>query len=239
MQQGGGGLLHAQPGGNLHQLRGGNERVLGIAAQHAHRGHRVARGKPGDARAQLLHSTRGLAARSEWQRGLINALAEVDLDEVDPDSLNTDQHLPRPRRGNGQIGQLKNFRAACLVNLDCFHDRFRMHYCPVRLQSKMTAEQASSLTTLKKSQTNWARRAIQEAPCDVARLATAPGTRLSRQCDGHHHRRRWLAARCALFREPVPRAPMRARRLAPVRWYPHSVHPRFWHRRIHPNLESD
>ena len=89
----------AQPRGNLDQLRRRNQRVLGIAAQHAGRGHRVAGGKSRHARAQLLHRARRLAARRQRQRRLVDALAEVDLDEVDPDSFHADQHLPRRPAG--------------------------------------------------------------------------------------------------------------------------------------------
>ena len=122
LQHGGGRALQAQALGNLDQLRGGNQRVLGIAADHAGGRDRIAGGKSGDARAQLLHCARGLAARNQGQRGLVDALAEVDLDEVDAGGLNADQHLSRPRLGDGQIGELQNLRPACRMNLDGFHD---------------------------------------------------------------------------------------------------------------------
>jgi len=51
---------------------------------------------------------------------LVCTFAESRLDEVDPHGFHADQHLPRPRLGNGQLGQVKNLRPACLVNLDGF-----------------------------------------------------------------------------------------------------------------------
>ena len=65
------------------QRRRRNQRILGVAAQHTHRGHRVPGGKARHARTQLLDRPRRLAARSERQRGLVDAVAEVDLNEVD------------------------------------------------------------------------------------------------------------------------------------------------------------
>ena len=122
LQHGGGGLLHAQPLGNLDQLRGGNQRVLGITAHHADRGNRIAGREARHARAQFLHRARGLAARSQRQSSLVDALAEVDFDEVDPDSLNADQNLARSRLRDGQLGKLQNLWSAGLMNLDGFHD---------------------------------------------------------------------------------------------------------------------
>ena len=113
LQHGGSGLLRAHARGNLDQLRSENERILRIAAEHTDRGYGVALSKACNAGPQLLHRARGLAAQDQRHRRLVHTLAEIDIDEVDPDGFDADQHLPRSRLGNGQLGQLENFRPAC------------------------------------------------------------------------------------------------------------------------------
>ena len=122
LEHGGGRVLHAQPLGNLDQLRGGNQSVLSVTADHAGGGDRIPGRKSRHARSQFLDRARGFAARNKGQCGLVDALAEVNFDEVDPGGLNANQDLARPRLRNGQIVQLQNFRSARGMNLDGFHD---------------------------------------------------------------------------------------------------------------------
>ena len=112
-----------RPSRNLDELRGGNQSVLGIAADDGGGGDRIAGGKSRDAGTEFLHRARGFAAGDQGQRGFVDAFAEIDLDEVDADGFNAHQDLARSRLGNGQIGQLQDFRSASRMNLDGFHDR--------------------------------------------------------------------------------------------------------------------
>ena len=111
LEHGGGGVLQAQAVGNLDQLRGGNESVLGIAADDAGGGDRIAGFESRDAGTELLHGARGFAARNQGERGLVDALAKVDLDEVDAGGLNADEHLARPWLRNGQVDKLQRLQA--------------------------------------------------------------------------------------------------------------------------------
>ena len=122
LQQGCSRVLHAEARRNFDQLRGGNQRVLGIAADDAGGDDRIAGGKSRNAGPELLHRARGFAAGDHGQRGFVDALAEVDLDEVDAGGFNAHQDLARSRFGDGQIGQLQNFGSASRMNLDGFHD---------------------------------------------------------------------------------------------------------------------
>ena len=105
-------LLRSQPVRHLHQLRRRHQRILRIAAQHADRCHRIALLESGDAGAKLFNRSRGLAARNQRQRRLVRAFAEINFDEVYADGFNANQHLPRSRLRNGQLGQLQNLRPA-------------------------------------------------------------------------------------------------------------------------------
>src|ERR1700683_3200504 len=122
LQKSSGRVFHAQSVGNLDQLRCGDQRVLGIAAHQAYGCDRVARGEPRDARAEFFHGTRSFTAGGEWERGFIDALAEVDLDEVDARGLDAYEHLTRFGNRNGEISELQYLGPAGRVNLNCFHD---------------------------------------------------------------------------------------------------------------------
>src|ERR1035441_976727 len=127
LEHGRGGLFRSHADRNLDQLGGGHEGVLSIAAEHRDRGETSTGKIASYAGTEFFNSSRGLAAGSEGKRCFVLALAEVDLNEVDANGFNADQHLARARMGNGQVGQLKNFRAVCLENLDSFHMRFSMN----------------------------------------------------------------------------------------------------------------
>ncbi len=122
LEHGGSRALHAQPVGNLDQLRGGNQSVLNVTADHAGGGNCIPSRESRHARSQFLDSARGFAAWNKGQCGLVDALAEVNFDEVDPSGLNANQDLARSRLRNRQVFQLQNFRPACGMNLDGFHD---------------------------------------------------------------------------------------------------------------------
>ena len=106
---------------NLDELRGGNQSVLCIAADDAGGDDRITGGKSRNAGPELLHRAGGFAAGDHGQRGLVNAFAEIDLDEVDADGFNAHQDLARSRFGDGQFGQLQNFGSASRMKLDGFH----------------------------------------------------------------------------------------------------------------------
>src|SRR5208337_3411589 len=105
-------LLHAEALRNFDELRGGHQSVLRIAADDGSGDDRIAGGKSCDAGAELLDRAGSFAAGDQRQGGLVNAFAEIDLDEVDAYGLNAYEDLSRSRLGNGQIGDLEDFGAA-------------------------------------------------------------------------------------------------------------------------------
>ena len=115
------------PAGDLDQLGGRHEGILGVAAKHGDRGDKIAGFKPSDAGAKFLDGSRSFTAGREGNGSLVLTFAEVDFDEVDASGLDADQHLSRARMGNGQIGKLENFRSTCLGDLDGFHMRVSMN----------------------------------------------------------------------------------------------------------------
>ncbi len=124
----GGGLLRGHSVRHLDELRCGNQRVFGIAAEHADRGYRIAglEAEAVDAGAAFFHSARGLAARDHGKGRLVLAFAEVEFDEVHADRFDANEHLTLPGRGNRQIDKLEDLRSSCFTNLDGFHDRARI-----------------------------------------------------------------------------------------------------------------
>ncbi len=67
LQHGGGCRFQAESGGNLDQLRGGNQSVLGIAANDAGGSDSVAGLESVNARTELFHRARGFAAGDQWE----------------------------------------------------------------------------------------------------------------------------------------------------------------------------
>ncbi len=105
-------LSRLRPSRNLDQLRGGNQRVLGIAADDAGGGDSIAGFESSDAGTELFNRSRGLAAGNQRERSLVDAFAKVDLDEIDAGGFNADENLTRSRLGNWQVDELKNLRPA-------------------------------------------------------------------------------------------------------------------------------
>ena len=114
--------------GQLHQKFRVDQPLFRIAAGHRGIGHAVAHLKLFDTLADFDHLARALIARRERKLGGIGALAEIDLDEVQPDGVMADLDLSAPGGGNGDVLHLQDFRAAGLVN----SDRSR-HWVPLRL----------------------------------------------------------------------------------------------------------
>jgi hypothetical protein len=69
-----------------------------------------------------FHRAGGFAARDHGERSFVDALAKVDLNEVDASGFNADEHLACLRLGDGQVGELEGFGSACVLDLDGFHD---------------------------------------------------------------------------------------------------------------------
>ncbi len=116
-------LLHAQALRNLDQLRGGNQSVLRVAADDGGGSDRVAGCESRNAGAELLHRARGFAAGIRGQRGLVDAFAEVDLDEVDAVASMRIRTWPGPGSGMGSSVSCKNFGSASRMKLNGFHVR--------------------------------------------------------------------------------------------------------------------
>ena len=84
---------------------------------------RLASFESGDAGAELFHCTGGFAAGDHRQGGLVQTFAKVNLNEVDADGLNANEHLPGAWLWDFEIDKAKNFGSARGLNLNCFHDR--------------------------------------------------------------------------------------------------------------------
>ena len=121
------GLRQRHPRRHMHQLFGGHQRILRIAAQRGDGRHRVTHGKPLDSGPKPFYSPRALRTRRKRQRRLVPPLAKVNLNKVDAGGRNLDQNLPRAGRWDGQLSQSQYLRPACFVDLNSFHDTLRMH----------------------------------------------------------------------------------------------------------------
>ena len=91
LQHGGGGLFGADARGNLDELRSRNKRVFRVAAQYRHRRDHVADLEAVHTGTELFDRACRLTAWNQRQCGLVRALAEIDLDEIDPDGFDADR----------------------------------------------------------------------------------------------------------------------------------------------------
>ena len=113
------------PSGIAHEAALGDERLLRVRALRVHGRHAVARLQttvtPGPT---ALDDARDLAARRERvSGGLVEAEAEIDLDEVDADRLDADERLAGLRRRVGDLLEAERLRTAGSVDADGFHGR--------------------------------------------------------------------------------------------------------------------
>ena len=74
-----------------------------------------------DAGTHLLDDTGGLFAERQRQWLLVETLAVVDIDEVEPRGFHPHQHLPRTRRRCRRVRDTHDLRAAELRDNDGFH----------------------------------------------------------------------------------------------------------------------
>ena len=112
-----GALLVGDVVGQLDQLVGRDHPLAGIAAEREIIGDAVAGVKIGDARADGHDLAGGLVAGDERQpRRLVEAGAEVDVDEIQADGMLTDADLARSRRRHVHVLIHQGFRTPHLVH---------------------------------------------------------------------------------------------------------------------------
>jgi hypothetical protein len=97
---------------DLDQPVGGDQPLLRIGAVGAGIGDAVAGADRCHARADGDHHARSLASRYERQRRFVDALAVIDVDEVQPDRLMADARLARPRRTDFDVLPFQHFGSA-------------------------------------------------------------------------------------------------------------------------------
>src|SRR5438045_8198725 len=82
--------------------------ALGDGAAYALRHHAIAGLESVHPRADGPHDTRSFGPGNEWPGKLVQALALIDLDEIDADGLDVDQQLVRQRDRLGHLFQAKD-----------------------------------------------------------------------------------------------------------------------------------
>ena len=115
----GGGTQIIQIGWDRDQPRGGNDRVLGVAAANLRPGHALA-----DARSRHVGAHRddhagAFVAGNEWQLAGVMAGALVVVDEVDARRVDAHEGLARAGARHGQRFQFEHLGAAEARDLKC------------------------------------------------------------------------------------------------------------------------
>ena len=123
LENNGGRLLEADIGRQRHDALGRSQRVGSIGACGEDESHTVADREVGDIRAEGLHEAGALESNRQRQVALIEAAAQLRVEEIDPGGLDLDQHLARPRRGQRQFLERHRFGATAGVNADRLHGR--------------------------------------------------------------------------------------------------------------------
>jgi len=117
----GGRELRAHAVRDSHRVFGEDNRSLCVCSFESLRHDAIADGEIGDTAAECANRPRAFGAEYEWARQLIPPLALVDLDEVDADRLDVDQHLARAGRGIRYGVDPQNLRPAGFVNSNSSH----------------------------------------------------------------------------------------------------------------------
>src|SRR5665213_193719 len=92
--------------GNMNQMGFRDDRVFRIRAQVSTPGNTFADAKLFDALADLDNDSRPFLAKSQRKGRGIDAFAIVDIDEIDADGVDLNQHLIRRWNGTFNVGEL-------------------------------------------------------------------------------------------------------------------------------------
>ena len=121
LEHDGRGRLEVETIGDLHQQRGWNQRILGVGAARHGVGYAVADDDFSDIRANGLHRARAFAAQRDRDVRLIEAGAEIDVDEVHAAGCDAHQRLFGARRGPRNFHQFHLFGTTGHFHLNGFH----------------------------------------------------------------------------------------------------------------------
>ena len=121
LQHGGGADFWVHAWGKLHEPIRGHHRHLGVRPGHSGPGAGIPDLDVGDACPDGRDHACALEAEGQWQRRLVHAGAEIDIDEVDAGGGELDQGLARARRGLGHVVERERFGTTRGVNAYGFH----------------------------------------------------------------------------------------------------------------------
>ena len=121
LQHRGGGGFEIDRSGNLHQLPGRDHGIFGVGSARHGVSHAIAQRDVLHVGPHGFHRSRAFAAQHDRRRGGINALAEIDIDEIDARCRNLHQRLAGAGRRFRNVRIFQILNAAGLFDKDSFH----------------------------------------------------------------------------------------------------------------------
>jgi hypothetical protein len=188
LQHGGGCGGEVDRVGQRHELRCGDDRVLGVGAADHRVGDAIADRHLGHVRPDGVHRAGGLAAGCDWQVRLVEAGAEVHVDVVHAAGRDADACRARPGLGDRRVGEPHRLGSARLMHL---HD---LHHASLALSRRQRRRWLASSTAYP----------TIEVPATTGMMRQY-GQRVFQEG------RRWQTP----LRAPIPRAPVRWRHMVP------------------------
>ena len=117
------GVFEPDAVGQWHDAPGGRERVRGVGAGGEDEGDAVANGDVGDFGANGRDNAGALEPERQRQIALIEAAAQLRVEQIDARGLDLDHNLARPGRRQRHVLEHHRFRTAASVHADRFHGR--------------------------------------------------------------------------------------------------------------------